>query len=140
MEVKELKAKGGRIRSGEQQFKTIGMVISRNIEEHKAAFGGMVARRQAIQARSRLETKRSKHFKRQPYGHRQQLHQLSAVAAGYGTNGTNKVPRYLPTFQSDGDFINYPRANSPVGEGSFGRQATEGATKAQVDRDYTMVH
>lgn len=36
------------------------------------------------------------------------------------------------------DFVQFPRANIPVGEGSFGRQ-TEGAAKPQVDRDYTMI-
>ena len=42
------------------------------------------------------------------------------------------------TLLSETDFIQYPRANSPIGEGSFGRQAAEGDTKPQVDRDYTM--
>lgn len=42
------------------------------------------------------------------------------------------------TVMSETDFIQFPRANTPIGEGSFGRQ-TEAATKAQVDRDYTMV-
>lgn len=41
------------------------------------------------------------------------------------------------TYLSDTDFIQYPRANVPIGEGSFGR-AAEAATKRQVDRDYTM--
>ena len=42
------------------------------------------------------------------------------------------------TIISETDFVQFPRANTPIGEGSFGRQ-TEAATKAQVDRDYTMV-
>ncbi len=42
------------------------------------------------------------------------------------------------TLLSETDFIQYPRANTPIGEGSFGRQAAEGDTKPQVDRDYTM--
>lgn len=36
------------------------------------------------------------------------------------------------------DYVQFPRANTPVGEGSFGKQ-TEGSAKAQVDRDYTMI-
>jgi hypothetical protein len=36
------------------------------------------------------------------------------------------------------DFVQFPRANTPIGEGSFAR-VSEGATKPQVDRDYTMV-
>jgi len=43
------------------------------------------------------------------------------------------------TIQSDTDTVFYPRANIPVGAGSFGRQASEGALKAQVDRGYTMI-
>lgn len=42
------------------------------------------------------------------------------------------------TVQSETDFVRYPRANTPIGEGSFGR-INEGATKPQVDRDYTMI-
>jgi hypothetical protein len=37
------------------------------------------------------------------------------------------------------DFIQFPRQNTPVGEGSFGRQASEGSAKAQVDYDWTMI-
>lgn len=43
------------------------------------------------------------------------------------------------TIISETDYVHYPRANTPIGEGSFGRQTTEGAAKAQVDRDYTMI-
>lgn len=35
------------------------------------------------------------------------------------------------------DYVQYPRANTPTGEGSFSRVA-EAAPKPQVDRDYTM--
>jgi uncharacterized protein YoxC len=44
----------------------------------------------------------------------------------------------VKTVISETDFVQFPRANTPIGEGSFGRQ-TEAATKAQIDRDYTMV-
>ena len=42
------------------------------------------------------------------------------------------------TIQSATDYVQFPRANTPIGEGSFARTA-DGATKPQVDRDYTMV-
>lgn len=42
------------------------------------------------------------------------------------------------TINSETDYVRFPRANTPIGEGSFARVA-EGATKPQVDRDYTMV-
>lgn len=43
------------------------------------------------------------------------------------------------TIISETDYVQYPRANNPIGEGSFAR-VSEGATKPQVDRDYTMVN
>ncbi len=36
------------------------------------------------------------------------------------------------------DFVQFPRADTPPGEGSFAR-VTEGNTKPQVDRDWTMI-
>jgi HK97 family phage major capsid protein len=42
------------------------------------------------------------------------------------------------TLPSATDYVQFARANTPVGEGSFGKQ-TEGSPKAQVDRDYTMI-
>lgn len=43
------------------------------------------------------------------------------------------------TIQSATDFVQFPRSATPVGEGSFGRQATEAAAKAQVDYDFNMI-
>lgn len=45
---------------------------------------------------------------------------------------------FVRTIQSSTDFVRYPRANSPIGEGSFGF-INEAAAKPQVDRDYTMI-
>lgn len=42
------------------------------------------------------------------------------------------------TLLSATDFVQFPRAATPTGEGSFGRQ-NDGDTKAQVDRDYAMI-
>jgi len=53
--------------------------------------------------------------------------------------GQNRFRSLVRTVQSGTDFVRYPRANSPIGEGSFTRQASEGAAKSQIDRDYTMV-
>lgn len=53
--------------------------------------------------------------------------------------GQNRFRSLVRTVQSDTDFVRYPRANSPIGEGSFTRQASEGAAKSQIDRDYTMI-
>lgn len=42
------------------------------------------------------------------------------------------------TIQSETDFVRFPRANTPIGEGSFAR-VPEATSKPQVDRDYTMI-
>lgn len=43
------------------------------------------------------------------------------------------------TFQSATDYVQFVRAATPVGEGSFARQANEGDTKNQVDYDWAMI-
>lgn len=45
---------------------------------------------------------------------------------------------FVSTIQSDFDLVHYPRANNPVGTGSFSNQV-EGSDKSQVDRGYTMI-
>lgn len=57
---------------------------------------------------------------------------------GMEPTGQFRIRELVRTVASAFDVVYYPRANSPVGQGSFGRQ-TEGSTKAQVDRGYTMV-
>jgi HK97 family phage major capsid protein len=52
--------------------------------------------------------------------------------------GQTRFRQLAPILQSDNDTVYYPRANSPVGGGSIGYQATEGTLKAQVDRGYAM--
>ena len=37
------------------------------------------------------------------------------------------------------DYVQFPRAATPAGEGSFGQQRTEGAAKPQLDYDWSMV-
>lgn len=43
------------------------------------------------------------------------------------------------TIMSALDNVSFPRANIPVGEGSFARQASQTTAKEQIDRDYTMI-
>lgn len=58
---------------------------------------------------------------------------------GMEPTGQFRFRSLLRTIQSGLDNVSFPRANTPIGEGSFGRQATQTATKEQVDRDYTMI-
>jgi HK97 family phage major capsid protein len=52
--------------------------------------------------------------------------------------GQTRFRSLAPILQSDNDTVYYPRANTPPGAGSIGYQASEGATKAQVDRGWAM--
>lgn len=57
---------------------------------------------------------------------------------GMEPTGQTRIREFVRTLASAFDTVNFPRANTPVGQGSFGRQVTEGTQKAQVDRGYTM--
>ena len=57
---------------------------------------------------------------------------------GMEPTGQFRIRELVRTVASAFDTVYYPRANSPVGQGSFGR-AAETTTKAQVDRAYTMI-
>lgn len=52
--------------------------------------------------------------------------------------GQFRIRSLVNTIPSDFDTVYFPRAASPVGGGSFGRQTTEGNAKAQVDRTWNM--
>jgi hypothetical protein len=58
---------------------------------------------------------------------------------GMEPTGQFRFRSLVRTINSGLDNVSFPRANTPVGEGSFGKQATQTATKAQVDRDHTMI-
>lgn len=138
-EVKELKKKGGRIiQSGMTQVKTLGALISETIEQHKDKFikSGEDASQMPM---IKIDTKTVGNISDGNLSGTTYLNYLP-WQPGMEPTGQTRFRDIFPTFQSDIDYVIYPRANTPIGEGSFGRQATEGATKAQVDRDYTMVN
>jgi uncharacterized protein YdcH (DUF465 family) len=135
--VKELKAKGGRFTGGTAKFEglraTIANEIAKGISECKADI---------MQSAS---------------GQLMKPHEIKTVAniasanlsvdnfisyldwrPGMEPTGQFHFRNLVKTVISETDFVQFPRANTPIGEGSFGRQ-TEAATKAQIDRDYTMV-
>lgn len=134
-EIKELKAKSGRMKGEPQKVVTAHQLIIDTITEHKAA----IAEYKGGTTEMKIETKTVGPI-------------LSANLTGTGNNYINYLdwrPGMEPigqfhfrdlvrTIQSETDFVRFPRANKPVGEGSFGRTA-EGSTKPQVDRDYTMI-
>jgi hypothetical protein len=134
-EIKELKAKSGRIKGQAAQVTSVKQLIADTIEEHKAAIGEF----KGGTSEMKIETKTVGPI-------------LSANLSGTGNNyisyldwrpGMEPTGQFhfrdlVRTVQSDTDFVRFPRANVPIGEGSFAK-TSEGSTKPQLDRDYTMV-
>ena len=134
-EIKELKAKSGRIKGQQAPQTSVKQLIADTIEEHKAAIGEF----KGGTTEMKIETKTVGPI-------------LSANLSGTGNNyisyldwrpGMEPTGQFhfrdlVRTIQSETDFVRFPRANSPIGEGSFAK-TSEGSTKPQLDRDYTMV-
>lgn len=132
-EVKELKAKGGRPSGDSRKAKTIWQEVSDAVKDNEKKFLDLHEKKGMLE-----------------------IIQLKTVGNISSSNNSANYLEYLPwrdgmepigqdrfrdlvrTIQSSEDFVQYPRANVPIGEGSFNRQ-TEAAAKSQVDRDYTMV-
>jgi Phage capsid family len=135
-EVKELKAKGGRWRGGSEKFSglrtTIADKIATGIFECKAEImqsaGGELMKPHEIKTVANIASANLTVDNYQSYLDWQ---------PGMEPTGQFHFRNLVRTILSETDFIQYPRANSPIGEGSFSRVA-EAATKPQVDRDYTM--
>jgi len=135
-EVAELKAKGGRFKGGSQKYEglraTIANCVASAIGECKAdiekSAGGVLMRPHEIKAVGPIL---SSNLSGDNY--------ISYLdwQPGMEPTGQFHFRNLVRTIMSDTDFIQYPRANKPIGEGSFGRTA-ENTTKPQVDRDYTM--
>ena len=136
-EQKEMKAKQGHIRiAGERTKIWIGDAIAEKIVENKANF--LAAENENFKP-IQIETKTVGNIS-------------TANLTGTGNNYISYLdwqPGMEPTdqfrfrsifrvIQSETDYVRFPRANTPIGEGSFGRVA-EAATKPQIDRDYTMI-
>lgn len=139
VEVKELKKKGGHLGGGAPQVKTLFGLIAETIETNKELFvkahvdGGSIPVPQI-----KMETKTVGSISSANLTGANYINYLP-WQPGMEATGQTRFRDIFPVYQSDGDFINYPRAKTPTGEGSFGRQASEGATKQQVDRDYEMI-
>lgn len=136
-EVQELKAKGGRIRQMGAAVTGLRASIAANIAnaiaEKKAEIiksaGGEMMKHHEIKAVGDMTSANLTGDSYQSY---------LDWRPGMEPTGQFHFRNLVRTILSETDYIQYPRANSPIGEGSFGRQAAEGDTKPQVDRDYTM--
>lgn len=138
-EVQEVKAKGGRMKGSEAKTIFIGNLIADAIAEHKAD----IITTKLIQTPLQLiQTEEQKAV----------ANMSSANLTGVGNNyvsyldwqpgmeptGQFRFRSLVRTIQSDTDFVRFPRAKKPIGEGSFAR-VNEGQTKPQIDRDYEMI-
>lgn len=136
-EVKELKAKGGRFRGGAtQKFEGFRETIANGIA---AAIGES---KQAIMESAAGALMKPAEIKVVGPILSSNLSVDNFISyldwrPGMEPTGQFHFRNLVRTLISETDFVQFPRANTPIGEGSFGRQ-TEGATKSQVDRDYTM--
>lgn len=135
-EVKELKAGKGRLSAGTAQVKTLFGIIAETVEANKDKI--IASESKGHMEPIKMETKTVANISSSNITGANYINYLP-WQPGMEPTGQTRFRDIFPVFQSEGDFVNYPRANSPIGEGSFGRQATEGATKQQVDRDYTMI-
>jgi hypothetical protein len=136
-EVKNLKAKGGRFSGGSVKFEGLRQTIANGIAsalgERKAeietSFAGELMKPIDIKTVANIASANltGDNF-------------ISYLdwRPGMEPTGQFRFRNLVRTVLSQTDYVQFPRANTPIGEGSFGRQ-TEAATKPQVDRDYTMV-
>lgn len=135
-EVKELKAKGGRIRSAVgSAAMDIKSLIATAIVDNKENFMKMTEKGQRFE---NLEIKTVADISSANLATDNYISYLSP-APGQRPFGQTRFRQFVNTIQSATDFVQFPRQNTPAGEGSFGRQATEGVAKAQVDYDWTMI-
>jgi hypothetical protein len=137
-ELKELKAKGGRshftITSESKGLRNLILNgIHRGLQERKAEIGdstdGQLMKPVEIKTVQNIASANLTVDTFQSY---------LDWRPGMEPTGQFHFRNLVRTILSETDFVQFPRANTPTGEGSFGRQ-TEGNTKAQIDRDYTMI-
>lgn len=139
-EVTELKAKQGRQKffsaAGQTERKAIAQEIAEKIEEHKAAIAASEKGRliDPIELKA-VGVITDSNFTGTNAPYRGYLD----WQPGMEPTGQYRFRSLVRTIQSGLDNVSFPRANTPIGEGSFGKQTTQTATKAQIDRDYSMI-
>jgi len=135
-EVKELKAKGGRFKGGSLKYEglraSLANDIAAAIAERKADIMASASGKEMLP----FEIKAAGNISSSNLATDNYISYLD-WRPGMEPTGQFHFRNLVRTILSETDFIQYPRANMPIGEGSFAR-VSEGATKPQVDRDYTM--
>lgn len=136
-ELKELKAKSGRLGGGAgNRIMTIGAQLADMILEHKARFENMVKGNNFGEG-VEIKTVANIATANLASGKYDTILDWRPGMEPHGQFHFRDIPQ-VRTIQSDTDFVKFPRANIPIGEGSFAKVA-EGVAKPQIDRDYTMI-
>lgn len=134
--VKNLEAKSGRFKGAIEEVKSLRLQIVEAIEEHKVEIaatsnGGLI---KPIELKvAGVITTASFAGANAPY------RAYLDWQPGMEPTGQFRFRSVVRTIQSDLDNVSFPRANTPIGQGSFGVQVAETDAKAQVDRGYTMI-
>lgn len=136
-EVKSLKAKGGRFYGGAAKFEGLRQTIANGIAEAIGERKADIEQSMSGQLMKPVDIKTVANIASANLTVDNFISYLD-WRPGMEPTGQFHFRNLVRTIISETDFVQFPRANTPIGEGSFGRQ-TEAATKAQIDRDYTMV-
>jgi hypothetical protein len=132
-EVKELKAKNGRLASGQEKAKGVKEQISEFITEKgenlikelKTMDKGLQVKAVGAMTSANLTG--------------DQYNTILDWRLGFRPTGQTRFRDLVRTISSATDYVQFPRSATPVGEGAFAQQANEGDTKAQVDYDVAMI-
>jgi len=135
--VHELKAKGGRFSGGVQQFEGFRQTIANEIAKAVGECKADIMQSASGQLMKPYEIKTVANIASANLTVSNFISYLD-WKPGMEPTGQYHFRNLVRTIVSETDFIQFPRANTPIGEGSFGRVA-EAVTKPQIDRDYTMV-
>jgi HK97 family phage major capsid protein len=146
-EVLDAKAALGKIQS--QESKKVASSYSDSVAEMKSAIGELIVKNyDAIKEAARPQGKQfAAMFDTKAVGVMTEAANLTGSAyVSYQDNPFMRSfvnPHLRSVFGiipvSTGS-VSFPRGNTPVGEGSVAKQTTEGAAKAQLDYDVTMVN
>lgn len=136
-EVQELRAKGGRPQTGAENNITLKGVIAEGIQKNFSKFENAYNTKEKV-ANIQLSVKNpasitSSNLSGTAY------RDFLPTTAGMEPLRDRHFRDIFPVYPSAVDNVSFPRANTPVGEGSFDWQSTEGTPKNQIDRDYTMI-
>ncbi|MBA3830218.1 MAG: phage major capsid protein [Taibaiella sp.] len=130
-QVKELKAKNGRFKEQEEKTMSLKDAVSKALEGAKDELYKMGGQQSGEIAPIAMKNISSSSLSAN-------ILTYLPDRAGLEPLGQTRFRDQVRVIHSDTDFVQYPRANTPIGTGSFGR-VTESATKPVVDRGYTMV-